>query len=60
MQSALAEHLPDATAMTDMMITAPSPAKMVVVILLAWAVGTTLLVGGLGAWVAMWRRSRIR
>ncbi|WP_439548726.1 hypothetical protein [Falsiroseomonas sp.] len=60
MRSASAEHLPEVAGLAGTMMTAPSPLKAVIVILLVWAVATTVFVGGLGAWVAMWRRWRIR
>ncbi len=60
MRSASAEHLPEAANLAGTMVALDSPVKAVVVILLVWAVATTVFVGGLGAWVAMWRRWRIR
>jgi len=60
MRSASAEHLPEAVGLVGIVGGASSPVRAVIVILLVWAVVTTVLVGGLGAWVAMWRRWRIR
>ncbi|WP_203071462.1 hypothetical protein [Falsiroseomonas ponticola] len=60
MRSASAEHLPEVTSLAGTAMATGSPVKAVIVILLVWAVATTVFVGGLGAWVAMWRRWRIR
>jgi hypothetical protein len=57
MRIASAEHIQDAAGT---MLSAPSPMRALAVILLAWAIGSTILVGGLGAWVAVWRRWRAR
>ena len=60
MRSAHAEHLPDTVDWAGTILAAPSPIRGLAMILLLWAVGSTLLVGGLGAWVAIWRRWRTR
>jgi len=60
MRSAAAEHLPDSVGLAGTMLSAPSPIRALVMILLVWAIGSTILVGGLGAWVAIWRRWRER
>ncbi|NGM21647.1 hypothetical protein G3576_16610 [Roseomonas stagni] len=59
MRSASAEHLPEAAGLAGTMMTGPSPVRAVILILLVWAVATTIFVGGVGAWVAMWRRWRV-
>jgi hypothetical protein len=60
MRSASAEHLPEATSLTIALAAGGSPLRAAVVILLAWAIVSTLVVGGIGAWVAMWRSWRTR
>ena len=60
MRSATAEHLPDTVDWAGTVLAGPSPIRALAMILLLWAVGSTLLVGGLGAWVAIWRRWRAR
>lgn len=60
MRSASAEHLPDTVGLAGNMLSGPSPIRVLAMILLVWAIGSTILVGGLGAWVAMWRRLRER
>ena len=60
MRSAAAEHLPDTVGLAGSILSGPSPIRALAMILLIWAIGSTILVGGLGAWVAIWRRSRDR
>lgn len=60
MRSASAEHISETAGLAGTMLSGPSPVRVLAVILLAWAIGSTLLVGGVGAWVAIWRRWRVR
>jgi len=60
MRSASAEHLPDTIGLAGTILSGPSPIRVLAMVLLVWAIGSTILVGGLGAWVAIWRSWRAR
>ena len=56
MRGPSAEHLQEAVWVID----AVWPLRAIGIALLLWAVGSTLLVGGIGAWIALCRRWRAR